>query len=55
MGPDLYTSIKNGTVQTAFFLFKSLKSSCYNKSSGFKWRSFVVLKQKVSIYYSEIA
>ena len=37
------------------FLFKSLKSSCYNKNSGFKRLSQVVLIQKVSIFHSEIA
>ena len=54
-GSNLYTNIKNGTVQNAFFSIKIAKSSCYNKNSGFKWLSDVVLIQKVSIYNSEIA
>ena len=50
----MYNSIGNGTVGNEFFLFKALKSSYYNKNSGFKQLSDAVLIQKVSIYYSEI-
>ena len=53
-GSNLYTPIKKGTVQNAFFSMKFLKSSCYNKNSGFKVLSDVVLKQRVSIYHSKI-
>ena len=52
---NLYTPIKMVPFKMHIFLFKSLKSSCYNKNSGFKWLSDVVLIQKVSIFHSEIA
>ena len=44
---------KNATIQNAFFAIKTLKSSGYNKDSGFKRLSDTVLIQKVSIYYSD--
>ena len=46
----VYLYKKNGTIQNAFLLLKSLKASGYNKNSVFKRLSETVLIQTVSIY-----